>query len=204
MDLYSPLPGPPLSMLHGVRLRLPQRGIKNVGVGRIEGDVDAAALRILIEDLLPGLAAILRAEDAALFVIGKGMTQRSDEGDVRILRIDDHASDGMGVRQADELPRRACVNRFINSVAADNVAANASFAGSDINDVRVRLRDGNRADRRGHVFCLVGQRLPVQSAVRGLPYAAGSGAEVIHIRLTHYTRDVASTRPPRYGPTSRY
>ena len=118
-----------------------------------------------------------------------GCPKRSDECDVRILRIDDHASDGMRVRQADELPRLAGVDRFINSVAADDVAADAGFARPDINDVRIRLRNGDRADRRRHAFRLVGQRLPVQSAIGGLPHAAGSSAHVIHVGLTHDARD---------------
>src|SRR5256885_10370206 len=53
-------------------------------ISGIEHHVDAPGLGILIEHLLPGLTAILSAEDAALFVIGKGMSERRDKGDVRI------------------------------------------------------------------------------------------------------------------------
>ena len=69
--------------------RLPQRRIDDVRVGGIEGEVDAAGLGVLVKNFLPGLAAVLRTEDAALLVVGKGMAERRDEGDVRIFWIDD-------------------------------------------------------------------------------------------------------------------
>ena len=117
--------------------RLPQCRVQDVGIAGIEGDVDAAGLGVLVEDLLPGLAAVAGAEDPALFVVGKGMPQRSDEGDVRILRVDDQASDGMGIGQADEFPGRAGIDRLVHAVTAHDIAADAGFAGSNVNHVRV-------------------------------------------------------------------
>src|SRR5207302_5083161 len=38
--------------------RLPQGGKQNVGVVRIKGDVDAAAVLVFVENLVPGLAAV--------------------------------------------------------------------------------------------------------------------------------------------------
>ncbi len=128
--------------------RLPQCREQDVGIAGIEHDVDATGLGVLIEHLLPGLAAILRAENAALFVVGKGMSERRDEGNVRILGIHREPPDGVRVGKANKLPGFTSVNRFVHSVAADNVAANACFSRSHINDVRIGFGNRNRSDRR--------------------------------------------------------
>ena len=118
--------------------RLPERGKKNVGIMRIEGDVDAARVFVFVENFLPGLAAVGGAEDAALGVRAVRMAESRDESDVGIGGIDNDFADGARIVQANVLPGLAAVERLVNAVAVRNVAANAGFAGPHIKDVVVR------------------------------------------------------------------
>src|ERR1035438_6054884 len=54
-------------------LRLPEDGVYGLGIAWVEGEVDGAGALVLIEHLLPGLAAIGGAEDAALGVGAVGV-----------------------------------------------------------------------------------------------------------------------------------
>src|SRR5580693_131001 len=92
----------------------------------------------------------------------------------------------MRVAKASELPGLTCVDRFVNSVTADNVTANARFSRSHINDIRVRLGNRDGSDRRRRIFRFVEDRFPVQTAISRLPYASGSRPEIIDIILAHY------------------
>src|ERR1700737_724225 len=102
---------------------LPQRCEQNIGIAGIEGDVDAAGPGVFVEDLLPGFASIASAENAALFVIAKGMAERRDERDVGTLGMNNQAADRVRVLQADKVPSLAGVDRFENAVATDDLAA---------------------------------------------------------------------------------
>ena len=66
--------------------RLPERGKQNVGIVRIEGNVDASGVLIFVENFLPALAAIDCAENAAFGVRSIGMAESGHENDVRIVR----------------------------------------------------------------------------------------------------------------------
>src|SRR5438445_13819149 len=75
----------------------------------------------------------------------------------------------------------AAAEAFIDSVTVRAVAANAGFAGADVDHVVIRVRDRDAADGRGAL--LVEDRLPHTSAVGRLPHTAGYRAEVIDIGL---------------------
>ena len=85
------------------------------------------------------------------------------------------------------LPKPMCVHVLPASVdlyiavARHDVAADARLAHADEDDVGVRLRDGDGADRRA-LDLAVGHRRPVLAAVGGLPQAAADGAEVRLLR----------------------
>src|SRR5579862_6810644 len=168
---------------------LPQGGEKNVRVGGIEDDVDAPGLSVSVKNFLPALATILGAEDSALFIIAEGMSESGDESDVRILRIDGEAADRVGVGKAGELPGLAGVDGFVNSVATDDVATDASFTGADVNHVGIRFRNCDGADRGRCIFLFVEDRLPVEASVRGFPNSSGGCAEVIDVVLSYDSGD---------------
>src|SRR6266436_3360969 len=102
-ERYRPLPGPPLSMLQGVR-RACQR----------------AANRIL--ELLGSKVMSIAPVLASLY---KTFSQ--------VFRVDDQSTDGTRVAKPDKLPGLARVDRFVYSVSAYDVAADARYPGADIN-----------------------------------------------------------------------
>src|SRR5581483_4055091 len=74
--------------------RLPESRKDDVRIVGIEGDVDAAGVFVLVKNLLPGLASVGGAENAALGIRAVGMSQRSDKHDIGIRGVDDHLADG--------------------------------------------------------------------------------------------------------------
>ena len=93
------------------------------------------------------------------------------------MRVDDDVADVARVRQADVLPGPAAVGRPVDAVAVRDVAADRRLAGAGVDDARVGVRDGDRADGGG-LEVAVGDVLPVGAAAGGLPDAPGAGAEV--------------------------
>jgi hypothetical protein len=87
----------------------------------------------------------------------------------------------VSVGEANERPGLPGVDGFVDAVTADNVASDAGFPCSDIDDVGVGLGDGDSANGRRGVLLLVKDRFPVDAAISGLPDAAGNCAEVVGI-----------------------
>src|SRR5690349_6717781 len=114
------------------------------------------------------------------------MSQRSYERDVWIFGVHDEPPDGVSIAKASKHPGLTGVNGLINTVAADDVAADASFTRPDINDIRVRLGNSECADRRRGFLFLVKNGLPVEATVRGLPNATRDAAKVVSIVLADH------------------
>ncbi len=150
-------------------------------IARVEGDVDATAVVVLVEGPLPALAAVDGAKDSALRIRAERMTERGDEHDISVLRIDNHLADGAGIVQAYILPGLAAIDSFVDAIALGRVAANAAFTGADVNHVRVRGSDRNTADRRRRLF--IEDRIPGHGSVGGLPHTATGRAEVINVGI---------------------
>jgi hypothetical protein len=76
--------------LEGPRLahHLPDAGVEDARIQRIHGQVDAPAFVALEEDFLPGLAAVLGAEDAALGVGAGHVAHGGDVDEVGIFGVD--------------------------------------------------------------------------------------------------------------------
>ncbi len=160
---------------------------------RIEDDIDRAGVLVFAQDFRPGLAAIGRAKNSALVVRSKGVAERGDENDVRILRMNDERADMAAVFQADIAPVPAAIDGLINAVAVGDIAAQRRLARAGIDRVVIARRDRERTDR-GSGMLLVEHRLPVGAAVGRFPDAAGDRAEIISVRLTRdaFDRDRAA------------
>ena len=95
-------------------------------------------------------------------------------------------------------PRFAGVGRAVHAVAVRPVLAKVGLAAAGIDDVRVRRRHGNRADRRDRRRT-VRHVLPGDAAVGRLPDTAVHGAEVEHVVLrrvaNHGDGATAAERP---------
>src|SRR5262249_13669855 len=75
--------------LEGPRLaiHLPQRGVDDVWISRIECQVGCSRLSAAIEHLLPDLASIGRAKHAALFIGPEYVSLRCDVDDFGVSRV---------------------------------------------------------------------------------------------------------------------
>src|SRR5581483_6037511 len=122
--------------------------------------------------LLPAPATVAGAEDTALAVRAEGVPQGGDVGNVGVFRMHAHAADEAGIGQAKVRPGLAGIGGTVDAVAVGDVAADAGLSHAGIDDVRVRLGDGDGADGGG-AHEAVGDVLPVGAAVGGLPHAAG-------------------------------
>ena len=137
-----------------------QHGVKRARIAGIGAHVDDAEGVVVGINFLPGLAAVLGAKDSAVVDV-RGLRQRmpqnteadrvsTDDGDVRILRIDDDRLDIGHVLQAGARPGLAAVGRAIDSLAA------RLLAGSDVDDVGGRRSYRQRADGRHRTLSKIG------------------------------------------------
>ena len=74
------------------------------------------------------------------------MAERGDVDEVGVRRVDADRGDGQRLLEADVRPRLAGVGRLVDAVALDDVAAQLGLAHADVDDVRIRLGDGDGAD----------------------------------------------------------
>ena len=171
-------------VLPGRLSRRPQHRVHRLRVRRIEREVDRAGVLVLVEHLLERDAAVGGAEHAALLVRSVRMAERRDEQARRILRVDDDRADLARVPQAEVVPRPAGVARAIDPVADREIGALQPFAAADVDDVRIRRRDRDRADRLRRLA--VEDRRPRQPVVGALPDAAVVDADVEQVRLLRH------------------
>jgi hypothetical protein len=161
--------------------RFPQRRVHDLGIFRIEIQLDAARLVVAKQHLLPGLAAVFGSEDTAFGIRAGGMAERRDEDDVGVGGMDPDLRDHLRLDEPDVRPRLARVSRLVHAVALRDVAAQLALAHPDVDDVRVRWRDGDGADRGARELA-VGDRGPGCAAVDRLPKSAAGRAEIIFVR----------------------
>ena len=94
----------------GIAAHLPEAGVEHARIGGVHGEIDRAGVGAAREDLLPGLAAIGGAVDAAHFVRPPEMAQRGDVDDVGILGMHADGADGLAVLEARHCAR-SCRHR---------------------------------------------------------------------------------------------
>src|SRR5262249_33497079 len=128
------------------------------------------------QHLLPGLAAVGGAVDAALGVGAEGVAEDSSVGDVGVFRVDDHLPD-LPLLFPDVLPALAAVGGAVAAVAGGGVAADVGLARADVDDVGVGRGHSDGAD--GSNGLVVEDGFPGDARVGGLPDAAGGGARVV-------------------------
>ncbi len=201
VERYRPLPGPPLARLQGVR-RASQSEANRM--------LDCADRRRCRCRPCSHLCRKLCPRSCRRRWCGRFRARHWGRRDVPArpqkrcpdCGIDDHFADRAGVAQADVLPGLAAIERLVNPVAVRNVSAKASFARAHVNDIRVRLRDRQAADRGAFLPC----RKPRSRSPR---------RRLISRRLRRSRRnsrswdrpaipDAVNDRPPRNGPTTRY
>ena len=94
-------------------------------------------------------------------------------------------------------PRHACIGRLVDSIADGEIRPMQTFAAANINNVRIRRRNRDRANRSCRL--LIKQRLPRAAIVGRLPHSTVHCADVENIRLAgnaaHRARPPAAKRP---------
>ena len=169
------------AVLPGTLLRLPEDGVDGLGIARVEGEVDGAGAFVLVEHLLPGLAAVGGAEDAALGVGAVGVAEGGDEEAVGIARVDEDGGDLLGVAESEVTPGLAGVGGLVHAVADGEIGALESFAAAHVDGVGVGGGEGDGADGAGGL--VVEDGLPGAAEVVGLPDAAVVDADVEDVGL---------------------
>ncbi len=179
---------------------LPESSVNDPWVVRVEGEIDGASVLIPVEDLRPGRAAVQRPEDAAGRVGPEGVPEHRRVDDVRVGGVDAQLADLTAITQPDVGPGLPGVGRLVDAVPRRGVAANASLAGADVDDVGVGGSDGDAADRPGAEE-FIGDGFPRHPAIHCLPHTAACGTHVIHVRLarhaSHRRHPPAAIRPDR-------
>src|SRR5260370_35942839 len=152
-------------------------------------------LAVADRTLLPSTAAVRAIEVAALVADLAVSAEVGDEHDVGIRGMNADFRDRIRVGKADMRPRLARVARFVDAVPGHDVAAYARLAHADEHDVRIRLRNGDGADRRA-LDLTVGHRRPCAGAVDRFPEPAADRAEIRLLRTSldarHRNRSAAA------------
>jgi hypothetical protein len=175
--LYKPLPPPPLDIDHGVPAGLPERDVDDVGVRRVELEVDRAGGVVHEQDLVPRLPAVRGLEESTVATRDVCRAERGDVDDVGAAGVDVDRPDLLRLLEPHVAPRLAGILRHPHTVAVRHVAADARLATANPHDVGVFRIDGDGADGTAEV--LVGHRLPVDPTIGGLEHAAAGGAHPV-------------------------
>ena len=147
-----PLPGPPPLKPQGWRRRWYDAANSTFGIRGIHDDVGEAGVVVDELGVRPGLAAVGRLVEPALRVRSEQMPDRRDVDDVRVLRVDDDAADALGFLQPDVHELLAAVGGLVDAGAERRALAVVRLAGADVDDVRVRRRERDVADRRHRIL----------------------------------------------------
>src|SRR5438067_4858968 len=131
---------------------LPERGVDDFRIVRIENEISDTGGVVAIEKLSPVLAAVGRFVDAALGAWAKHVPQRADVDDVRIDRIHANARDLPRIRKPEGDPRLSAVVGSPDPVAVRDVAANRILTTAHVYDVWIGFADADSADRPTEVF----------------------------------------------------
>ena len=92
-------------------------------------------------------SAVGRLEHAALGVCSPEVTLRGDVDDVGISWMDHDTGNDARVDKAHVVPALAAVGGLVNAIAPRLRTRRVAFAGPDPDDIRVRPRNGETADR---------------------------------------------------------
>src|SRR5262249_59003433 len=123
-----------------------------------------------------GLAAVGRAEEPALLVGPVRMPEHRDEEPRRVARIDRDLGDLLPLAQAEVAPGSSRVGGLVDAVADGEIGPLQALAAADVDQVGVRRRYGDRADRGGGL--VVEDRRPRPAVVVAAEDAAVDRADV--------------------------
>jgi hypothetical protein len=119
------------------------------------------------------------------------MPERGDVHDLGIARVNDDAADVVGIAKTHVGPGFAPVEGAIHAVTPGRALAVVRFAGSRPDDVRIRRRDRQVADRKGSPVAIE-DRFPRRPAVHALEDPAGCRAHEDDLRVRRHRLHVVN------------
>ena len=158
---------------------LPEGDVHDLRVRRIHDHVRDTSAVVAEQDVLPRLATIGGAIDAAFLIRAEHMPQRAHEHDVGVGGVDTHARDVLRLLEPHVRPRLAGIEALPHAFTMRHVAANGCFPPAHPHHIGVGGLHGNRPDRATEI--LVGHRHCRLATVGGFPDAATGGAHVVLI-----------------------
>src|SRR5262249_16953926 len=93
-------------------------------------------------------------------------------------------------------PGLAPISRFVYAITVGHIETHAGLAHPGIDHVRIRLRDGDGANR-SRLEVAVGDVVPVGSSIIGLPYSSGAPPEVDDCRVDRISGHSHHSPPTR-------
>src|SRR6185437_2920703 len=175
-----------------------ERRVHDARIRVIEAHVGDAGVFVDVQRMCPRASAVGRAVDPARGVRAaeRRGSQRADDYDVRVVRIDEDGVDVVRTVEPDVAPGLSRVGGFVDSLAGRERPARG-ITGTDVDDVGIGFRYGERADRSD--VGRIEDRLPHRAAVDGLPNAAFGHAGVVREGLAWRTTDCVDV-PRAVGP----
>ena len=185
--LPEPAPAASGGEAPGEALILPQRGVQDACVGRIEREIDRAGGIVDEQHLRPALAPVARAEHAACGVRSERVPHGGDVDDVRVGRVDADHGNVARIVESEVAPRLAAVGRSPHPIAVCQVFPPIRLARAHVDHIGVGRGHRDRAYRRdvGRAVAHVAPRL---AAVGRLPHTAIHGSEVEGQRVNRVAR----------------
>ena len=140
--------GSPADIVPRKTLQLIERRVEHIGVGRVHREVERAGPIALVQDLLPGLATVLRAIDAPLGIGPEDVAHGCHEHDVGILGVDADLRDVAGFLEPHVGPCLSAIGRLVDPVSRCQVLSRQRFARADVHHGGVRQGHVDRPYRR--------------------------------------------------------
>ena len=156
--------------------RLPESRVHDAGIARLEREIDGAGVLVAVEHALPDPAPVGGEKDAALGVGAVGMAESRDQDPIRVAGVDQDSPDLLRVPKPDVDKGLPAVGGFVHPVALRDVGAHVGLAGAHVDHLRIRRRQGERADGADRLG--VEDRSPGPAGIVRLPHAAVDAAEV--------------------------
>ena len=125
---------------------LPESRVEHVGIAGIHDEIDGTRAVVAEQYLLPRPAAVGGTEHATVGIRTERMAEGGHVRPVRIGWVHPNAPNRLRVLQAEVAPAPPAVVGPIHAVALKHVRSQLHLAHADVDDVRVRLRDGHRPD----------------------------------------------------------
>ena len=117
------------------------------------------------------------------------MSEHSRKNSVGVMRIDGQGRNLLAVTEAQMFPCLSCVGRFVNPIAHRKIRPMQSLPACHIDNVRIRIRNSNGADRL--------RRLPIKDWIPRPPIVVAFPHPTIHLA---HVEDIRLARNAGRGP----